>query len=418
MNLTFSKERIKEKSLILAWGLYDFANQVFALNIVSLYFVRWIIIDKQTPELFYGVCLGASLLLVACLGPFLGSVSDLMHRRRFFLVFFTLLSIVFTISLGLTDSVFWALIFFIVANFGCQIAIIFYNALLINIAPPDKVGLVSGIGRMLGYCGAVLGLFIVHPLVQESGRRAAFIPSGLLFFIFALPCMFFVKDRKPKQILSIFSFLTKEKVRLFFREFLNNTLDLVSAANLSNFLKATFFCLCVVNTIIVFMSVYVTQVFGLTESELFKLILFSTIFAIVGSLFSGYISDSIGHKRCLIIVFFLWGLCLLAGAIVRNPLFYWFIGPMVGVALGSTWVVSRALVIHIVPADKIGQVFGLFFLISLLSTATGVFFWSGLLWFLAPLKASGYRFALASLLFFLLPGLIYARRIRVNHIQT
>jgi UMF1 family MFS transporter len=412
MNLTLWKNTIKEKSLIFAWGLYDFANQVFALNIVSLYFVRWIIIDKQTPELFYGICLGCSLILVAFLAPLLGSISDSMHRRRFFLVLFTLLSIVFTISLGLTGSVLWALIFFAIANFGCQIAIIFYNALLINIAPANKVGLVSGVGRMLGYCGAVLGLLIVHPLVQESGRQAAFIPSGLIFLIFALPCMLFIKDEKSNRTLSILAFLKKQRLKLFFKQFLKQTLDLVKSANLSNFLKATFFCLCVVNTIIVFMSVYVTQVFALSESQIFRLILFSTVFAILGSISSGYISDRIGHQRSLIIVFLLWGICLLAGAIIRNPLFYWFIGPMVGVALGSTWVVSRALVIHIVSADKIGEVFGLFFLISLISTAVGVFFWSGLLWFLSRLGTLGYRFTLASLFFFLLPGFIYARRIK------
>ncbi|MDO9573054.1 MAG: hypothetical protein Q7J37_04150 [Candidatus Omnitrophota bacterium] len=35
------KEKIKKPALVLAWGLYDLANQFFALNIVSLYFVRW-----------------------------------------------------------------------------------------------------------------------------------------------------------------------------------------------------------------------------------------------------------------------------------------------------------------------------------------------------------------------------------------
>ena len=168
------------------------------------------------------------------------------------------------------------------------------------------------------------------------------------------------------------------------------------------------------NIIIVFMSVYVTRVFGLTESQIFNLMLFSIFFAIAGSLLSGYISDHIGHKRGLIIVFVLWGICLLSGALARSMLFYRILGPLVGVALGSTWVVSRALVIRIVPAEKIGQVFGLFFLISLLSGAIGTFFWSALLWFLSPLGELGYRIALLSLLFFLLPGFVYLLRIRVD----
>ena len=118
MKQIFEKETIKKNLLILSWSLYDLANQVFALNIVSLYFVRWIIIDKQTPELFYGIFLGFSLFLVACLAPLLGAISDSIHRHRLFLVVFTLLSILFTISLGLTESVLLCLIFFAIANFG------------------------------------------------------------------------------------------------------------------------------------------------------------------------------------------------------------------------------------------------------------------------------------------------------------
>ena len=447
---------VKEKSLIFAWGLYDLANQFFALNIVSLYFVRWITIEKQAPELFYSISFGLSMFLVAIFAPFLGALSDLMHRHRFFLVSFTLLSVIFTISLGLTESMFLALIFFAIANFGCQAAVIFYNALLINIAPRDKIGLVSGIGRMLGYCGAVLGLYIAKPLVLQSGYRAVFVPSGLLFFIFALPCMLFIKDKtlplapsfktpplkelggsipvdkryrkgypaglkgigrsipldkQSNQTLNIFSFLKKESIFLLFKQFLKNTRDLVRLSGLSNFFKAMFFFLCVVNIIIIFMSVYATRVFGLSESQVINLVLFSTLFAIVGSLFSGYISDRIGYKRSLIIVLFLWGICLLSGGLARNTLFFWLIGPLVGVALGSTWVVSRALVIRIVPAEKVGAAFGLFGLVGYLSAIAGALFWGGLLYFLSPLGELGYRIALLSLLLFLLPGFFYLRRI-------
>lgn len=414
MELFFREEKIKKNFLIFAWGLYDLANQFFALNIVSLYFVLWVTIEKQTHELFYSISYGLSILLVACLAPLLGTVSDLARRHRFFLILFTLLSILFTISLGLTESVLLGLIFFAIANFGCQIAIIFYNALLINIAPAGKIGLVSGIGKMLGYCGAMLGLLIVHPLVQKGGWSAAFIPTGLLFLIFALPCMLFIKDKKSEQNLNIFSFLKKDKFKLFFKEFLQNCLNLLKSANLSNFLKASFFCLCVVNIIIVFMSVYATKVFGLTGEQIMKLILFSTLFAIIGSFTSGYISDHIGYKKSLVIVFLLWVICLFFGALVRNKIVYWFIGPLVGVALGSTWVVSRALVIRIVPSENIGQVFGLFSLVGYLSAITGVLFWGGMVWFLSPLGALGYRLALLSLFFLLLPGFFYLRRIEAD----
>lgn len=403
---------LKPRLLIFAWGLYDLANQFFALNIVSLYFIRWITIEKQTPELFFGISFGLSMLLVAILAPFLGAVSDLMHRHRFFLIVFTLLSIIFTISLGLTENVIWGLTFFAIANFGCQAAVIFYNALLINIAPIDKIGFVSGIGKMLGYCGAVIGLYIIRPLVLESGYHAAFVPTGLLFFIFALPCMLFIKDRGFQARSNTPSFLETVKYSLSFKQFLKRNVDFIRAQRLHNFLKAAFFCLIVVNTIMIFMSVYVTRVFGLTEPQIINLVLFSTFFAIGGSFFSGYISDYLGYKKSLYFVFLIWGICLLSGAVAKNIIFYWIIGPLVGVALGSTWVILRALVIQITPADKIGEGFGLFNLIGYVSAIAGALIWGGLLWFLSPLYGElGYRIALAALIIFLLPGFVYLRRI-------
>lgn len=140
---------------------------------------------------------------------------------------------------------------------------------------------------MLGYCGGVLGLYVVRPLVLEGGYRAAFIPSGLLFLFFALPCMLFVKDRKPLEGLRLSSILNRHNVLYSFRKFIEQNFSLIRISGMADFLKAIFFCLCVVNVIILFMSVYATRVFGLSEPQIIDLVLFSTIFAIIGSLLSG-----------------------------------------------------------------------------------------------------------------------------------
>ena len=78
--------------MILSWSLYDLANQFFALNIVSLYFVRWVTIEKGVPEIYYGIAFGAASFCVALLSPLFGALSDYTRRKRVFLIFFTLLS--------------------------------------------------------------------------------------------------------------------------------------------------------------------------------------------------------------------------------------------------------------------------------------------------------------------------------------
>lgn len=379
----------KDTFLILSWALYDLANQFFALNVVSLYFVRWLTIEHNKPEILYSLFFGISTFFVAILGLILGARSDVTGKRRPYLVSFTLLSIIFTILIG-TSNVFWGLIFFAIANFGCQIAVVFYNAMLADIAPRDRIGLVSGLGRMFAYSGAILALYLIKPVVLKSGYSATFLPTGLLFLFFSLPCMIFVKDRGARQG------LTFSGSRGF--------------PGLVDFLKGLFFVLCAVNAVILFMSVYATRAFGLGEAEIINLIAFSTVFAILGSLFSGFISDILGYKRTLCGVFILWGLCFLIGSFAKNIYQVRFVGAMVGIALGSIWVVSRAFVIRLVPHENIGRVFGLFNLIGYSSAIVGAVFWGLIVLFLRPFGETGYRIALFSLNFFVLFGIIFLIR--------
>ncbi|MBM3249688.1 MAG: MFS transporter [Candidatus Omnitrophica bacterium] len=402
---------IKRAFLIFSWALYDLANQFFALNVVSLYYVRWLTLEKQVPEIFYSISFGVSLFFVGILSPVLGAISDLTQRRRIFLIQLTVLSVVFTLFLGLTANVALSLIFFAVANFGCQLAIIFNNAQMIEIAPQGKVGLVSGFGRMLGYSGAIIAMYLAKPIVLERGYQATFIPSGLLFLLFALPCMIFVRDPHSRQNIRLAYFFRGERVIASFAALRKALLEVRKVASLANFLKAAFFGLAAVNVIILFMSVYATRVFGLSEIQIIHLIVFSTLFAIAGSIVSGFISDYIGYKRCLMGVFILWIAAFIGASISRDIRLYWAMGAIVGAALGATWVVSRALAIKLVPPEKIGEVFGLFNFVGYISAIMGAVFWGLALLFLSRFGESGYRIALASLILFMGLGFVYLRRL-------
>ena len=408
----FETAKLKKAGLIFAWCLYDLANQFFALNVVSLYFVRWVTIEKNTPEIFYSFSYGISTFLVAILGPVLGTISDISGRRRPFLIYLTLLSILFTMALAGVNNLLLALIFFAVANFGCQTAIIFYNAMMINVAPAGKIGLVSGLGKMFGYCGAILGIYLVRPLVLSSGYQAAFFPTGMLFLVFSIPCIVFIKDKSRAKI-DLLPFLNREGVAKVFRALKLTAFNTKEFPGLLNYLKAAFFGLCVVNAVILFMSVYATRVFGLDELEISNLLIFSTLFAVAGSFVSGFLSDFVGYKRSLGIVFILWFISLILGSFITQRSIFWFVGALVGMTLGSTWVVLRAMAIKLVPPDKMGEVFGLFNLVGYFAGIIGSLFWGTalLIFSLFDLKEYAYRLTLFSLCIFLVFALVFIRRL-------
>lgn len=397
--------------MIFSWALYDLADQFFAINIVSLYFVRWVTIEKNAPEIFYSLAFGLSMFLVAVLAPIFGEISDITGRRKPPLVYLSALCILSTIALSRVDGILPGLFFFVIANFGCQTAVVFYNALLINVANNERVGLVSGFGRMFGYIGAILAMYIVRPLVLRDGYQAAFLPTALLFLVFSIPCLIFVKDQKNERQIKFSSALNKEKVFSIFKKIKQDFSDALKIRGLSDFFKASFFGLCAVNVILLYISLYVTRVFGLDEIEITNLLVFSTLFAIGGSFFSGFLSDYIGFKKSLFIIFILWIICIFSGALVRDKNLFHFIGAMVGATLGATWTVMRAAAIKLVPQGRIGETFGLFSLLGYASSIVGSFYWGAALLLFPPMEEFSYRMAILSLEIFLVLALIFVSRL-------
>lgn len=403
------REDKKNISVILSWALYDLANQFFALNVVSLYFVRWVTIEKNCPEIFYSLTFGISMFFVALSAPILGAISDARKQYKPFLIYFTVLAVIFTILLGASENILLGLLFFAIANFGCQTAIVFYNSLIIYVSPGKKIGLVSGLGRMFGYAGAILALHLTKPIILEKGYHAVFLPTGILFLIFSLPCMFFIKEPSSAPKINLSSFFRKKILFEIFKK-LKTTITDGKQKSLPNFLTAVFFGLCAVNVIILFMSVYADKAFGLTENQIINLIAFSAMFAILGSILSGFISDYMGYRRSLIGIFFLWGITLLAGGIL-TPDFYLVVGALGGISLGSIWVVLRALVVNLFPKEKIGEIFGLVNFVSYLSAIAGPLYWGLILLYLSKFGQWGYRLACLSLILFVATGIFFLLRI-------
>jgi len=404
---------IKKNMQILSWAFYDLANQFFALNIISLYFVRWLVIVKKVPEIYYSIAFAVSVLLVAVLSPVLGAVSDGARRHRLFLIVFTLLSVFFTVSLGNTQQVGWALVFFALANLGCQLAAVFYNALLVHVAPPGHIGFVSGFGRMFGYAGAALSLWIIKPFVLKYGYQATFAPTGLMFLIFALPCMVLVKDKNPAPLVASRLF-RRDYVLGVFRSLKGIFLKTYHDRQLFSFFQSIFFSLAAVNVVILFMSVYVTQVFHLDEGQMIRLIGFAVFFCIGGSVISGWLSDRIGYRASLMAVYGLWILCFVAGALIPKGSFYDVIGAGVGLVLGATWVVVRAAAVNLVSSNEVGEMFGLFNAVGYGSAIMGALFWGLMVTLMSSWGAWRYRLALLSLSGFMILGIYFLRKVRTN----
>ena len=335
----------------------------------------------------------------------MGTVADIKKKHKLLLVILTLISVVCTMLLGVSYNVLLALVLFAVANFGCQGAIIFYNSLMTKVASRERLGFVSGFGRMFGYTGAILALYLTKPVLLEMGYHPAFLLTGILFLIFALPCMLFVKQDSSGGE-------KEEKVPLnLIKEVKSRVMDIDTLKSLKHLLLASFFALCAISTLMLFMSVYAGKVFHLDEAQTIDLIAVSTIFAILSSIASGLISDRIGYGKSLIGTFLLWIIASLAGVFFKQP-FHWLVGALVGISLGATWVITRALVVKLVPEEKIGMAFGIFNLVTYIAGIIGPLFWGVILIYLSPYGEIGYRVSLFVMTLFIVIGSIFLIKLK------
>jgi UMF1 family MFS transporter len=374
---------------IASWAFYDFANTIFSMNVISLYFALWVIVDHGGQDILYSGALSLSMIAVAVSAPIFGVISDQTGRRRFPLVFLTIISVFATVFIGQTNQLWVGILLFIIANYCYQSALVFYNGMLPNVARRSSVGIVSGYGVSLGYLGSIVGLLIVEPFVTNGGRSAAFLPTGILFLIFAIPCFLFVKDANqnifPVNIEKVFSTLKKT---------ITNTSD---NKILLNFFVVHFLVLDVVNTIIAFMSVYANKVIGLNDKQITSFLIFSTVFAMMGSLLIGWLVKHKGTIFSYWTVLCLWLTSLFLIIVSSEETLFWVAGSLAGLGIGGVWVVSRTIVVELSPPEKIGEFFGLYSLTGKVASIIGPLLWGGIVWALQDTQTLKYRAAVGIL---------------------
>ena len=152
--------------IIGAWCLYDWANSAFPTVVVTFvfagYFERALAASPEDAARQWGLAISLSGLAVALLAPVLGAVADRSGRRKPWLLLFTLLCILAGAGLWSVapDPAFAlrALVLVALANAAFEFGQVFYNAMLPEIAPADRLGRVSGWAWGLGYAGGLLCL--------------------------------------------------------------------------------------------------------------------------------------------------------------------------------------------------------------------------------------------------------------------
>jgi UMF1 family MFS transporter len=433
------------KKNVFFYAMYDLANTIYSMIIVSLIINRYVLVIGQKvhgmsygdASFLFGVASAIMQIGIAVLVPIIGALSDRAGKRKPFVIGLTFIILIFASLIGLYHNLAFVLLFYVIANIAYNFSLIFFDAMLPFIARKEDVGKVSGFTVAWGYLGTIISLLVLLPLIAifhnvtsdpsqgplSYGYTETILPfilSMVLFFIFAIP-FFFVHEKQKKGKVPSISVLISSA----FRRVKETLRDLRKNRQLFIFMLGYFFVSDIASVIILYMTPLVTDglIIGFTpgvgdDTVAIIFIIIATVSAVVFTYFVGKFGHKYGAKKTFYLVGALWLTSLTMATILTfvtpyilvggNPEFILslLVGIIAGPALGGTWVAQRIMVVELAPQEKFGEFMGFSEISNKASSAIGPLVWGAILLTFDLIGKIAYGFALISVGLILIIGII------------
>jgi UMF1 family MFS transporter len=356
-----------------AWISYDVANQSFTLIINTLLFAIFfgevVVRNAAVDDRYWALTYGSSMLLAAVLSPWLGAVADERGLKKFFLIGSGWICALLTCALGWIQpgQVGLAMALYIPANLAYQLGENFLSSFLPSLAPPEKMGRVSGFSWACAYSSAFLllvltaaGMVVLH-LAEPSSWRPFFVLAGLWYVAFAIPSMLWLREPAFDRKNSGHNLLV-----VGFSRLAATLRDTAKYPDLALLLVASLFYGTGMN-VVIFFSGKLAAEYGFNQLNLVLFVAVITVSGIVGTLLPMAYQDRFGHRRSTLALLGLWlfTACVFSGYAYLHETFsvpnwpLWVIGNLLGFGLGALGSANRAFVGYLAPPGKEGEIFGI-----------------------------------------------------------
>ena len=367
---------------VWGWAFYDWANSAFATVVLAGFFPLlfqdyWSrSVSGAESNLRLGWINGAAGLVIALLAPVLGAVADRAGARKRFLVVFMVAGTAATAVLGFVPGGAWlaAATLFVCGMIGFAGANVFYDALLLAVAPPERWHIVSGLGFAMGYLGGgllylgcVLGA--LHPQAigfadATEAALAAFVATALWWGVFSIPLILLVREPTPAR---------RGRRRLWVQglaQLLDTFRHLRTFRVVVIFLLAYWLYIDALGTVIR-MAVAYGRSLGFAQNELIVALLITQFVGFPAALLFGWLGERIGPRRGIYLGLTVYiGVCLW-GAFIRQPWEFFSIAVLVGLVQGGVQALSRSFYARLIPADGAGEFFGFYNLMGKFAVLIG-----------------------------------------------
>ncbi len=385
---------------VFSWALYDWANSAFACTVLAGFFPVffksfWSAGVPATESTFrLGLVNSASSMVIALTAPVLGALADTGRARKRWLLGGLVLGVSATASLFFVGKGQWAgaALLFAIASIGWMGANVFYDSLLMFVAPPERRDRASALGYALGYLGGGL-LFAVNVAMTLSPKtfgladaaeavRISFVSVALWWAVFAVPLFLFVPEgiggqRQPWRVVVVES---ARRLRHTFGE-------IRKLPQVYGFLLAYWLYIDGVDTIMR-MAVDYGMAIGLGSKDLITALLITQFVGFPSALAFGYLGEKVGAKLGISIGIVVYGGVTVYAGFLRDASGFYILAVVVGLVQGGIQALSRSLYARLIPPSEASEFFGFYnmlgkfaaiagpLLMGVVSVATGSPRWS------------------------------------------
>lgn len=352
----------------LNWVLYDVGNSAFTLlvsTIMPLYFNSLAAaggVSEVDYLAWWGYAASISTVLVAVMGPIVGTATDNQGYRKPIFTAFVIIGALLCISLGFAKQWVLFLILYIIAKSAYSVSLVIYDSMLNDVTTEERLSDVSSQGYAWGYIGSCIPFILCLVLVLAGGSfgistgtamMLSFVITAVWWVVFTLPLL---KTYRQKN------FVSKENRLALTDSFrrIGKTLSHIrDQKGVFLFLLAFFFYIDGVYTIIDMATAYGSAL-GLDSTALLLALLVTQVVAFPFAILFGKIATKYKTSTLITVCIIAYlGIALFAITLAQEWQF-WVLAVCVGMFQGGIQALSRAYFTRIIPAEESGEYFGLY----------------------------------------------------------
>ncbi|MBB6091432.1 UMF1 family MFS transporter [Povalibacter uvarum] len=368
----------------VSWALFDWGNSAFATTVMvvffPVFFKQYWSADVSATEstAWLAFANGGASFVLAVLAPLLGTIGDRGGARLKFLFGFTLLGVVTTAGLAFVHQGEWQLaaILFALGSIGFWGGIIFYDSLLIDVAPRDKLDTVSGFGYSIGYLGGGVLLAINIWMTQKpeffglanatEAVKASFVTVAVWWALFAIPIFMNVHERSAPSVRK------GPALRESLAELAKTVREVRRYRGVVFFLLSYWMYIDGVNTIQK-MAVDYGLAIGLPSSSLVMAILMVQFIGFPAALLFGWIGQRISAIVGIFICIAVYAGVTVYATVLNTATEFFIMAAATGCVQGGIQALSRSYYGSIIPAERSGEFFGFYNMMSKFAAVLGPF---------------------------------------------